>query len=155
MCPLGRLAILNGTDKWLATPALWLHAWICQSYLKHKKANLRDLIAGTGLVIAYKLYSNTWFLSLYVLEIGWMPSKNNRAHLLGYIMFCALFQSHQLIQTGVTIRKSSIPVKIGDFLLSHRSIQTGVTVRKRQIRVKREFFCPVLSGDLTDDLEKW
>ena len=41
----------------------------------------------------------------------WMTSKNNRAPLLGYAKLCLLFQSHQCIQTGVTVR-----VKISDFL---------------------------------------
>ena len=41
--------------------------------------------------------------------------KNNNALLLGYIKFCAIFQDHR-IQTGVTVRKRSIHVKIGDFL---------------------------------------
>ena len=42
--------------------------------------------------------------------------KNNRAFLLYYLKLCASFQSHMLIQTGVTVRKRSIPVKIGDIL---------------------------------------
>ena len=44
------------------------------------------------------------------LEIRWMTSKNNRAPLLYYIKHCASFQSHQWIQTGVTVWKSSIRV---------------------------------------------
>ena len=45
-----------------------------------------------------------------------MTSKNNRAPLLGHIKLCVLFQSHQWIQTGVTIRQYSIQVKMGNFL---------------------------------------
>ena len=45
---------------------------------------------------------------------GW-PCKNNRAPLLSCIKLCASFQSHGWIQTGVTVRKRSIWVKIGDF----------------------------------------
>ena len=44
-----------------------------------------------------------------------MTSKNNRAPLLYYIKHCASFQSHQWIQTGITVRKCSIRVKI-DYL---------------------------------------
>ena len=44
------------------------------------------------------------------LEIRWMTSKNNRVPLLYYIKHCASFQSHQWIQTGVTVWKSSIRV---------------------------------------------
>ena len=44
-----------------------------------------------------------------------MTSKNNTAPLLYYIKRCASFQSHWWIQTGVTVRKRSIRVKINDF----------------------------------------
>ena len=50
------------------------------------------------------------------LEIWWMTLKKSRAPLLYYIKFCASFQSHGWIQTGVTVRKRSIRVKIGNFL---------------------------------------
>ena len=50
------------------------------------------------------------------LEIWWMTLKNNRAYLLYIIKLYASFQSHRWIQTGVTVRKCSIQVKIGDFL---------------------------------------
>ena len=98
------------------------------------------------------------------LEIWCMTFKNNRAPLLCYIKLCASFQSHRWIQTGATVRKRSIRVKIGDFLSrvtkiwqmtlknnrapllccfklcasfhSHRRIPTKVTVRKCSILVK-------------------
>ena len=56
------------------------------------------------------------FLSYVTLKFHGWPWKNNRATLLCYIKLCASFQSHLWIQTGVTVRKRSIPVKIGDFL---------------------------------------
>ena len=117
------------------------------------------------------------------LEIWWMTSKNNRAPLLYYIKLCASFQSHGWIQTGVTVRKRSIRVKIGDFLVpcdleiwwmtlknnrtpllccfklyasfhSHRWIKIKVTVRKRSIWVKiGDFLCLVWPWNLMDDLE--
>ena len=95
-----------------------------------------------------------------------MTLKNYRAPLLHYIKLCASCQIPRWIQTGVTVRKRSIRVKIGDFLScvtlkfdgwpwktinrapllcniklfasfqSHQWIQTGVTVRKRSILVK-------------------
>ena len=43
-----------------------------------------------------------------------MTWKNNRAHLLYCVKFCASFQSHQWIQTWVIVRKRSIRVKIDD-----------------------------------------
>ena len=42
--------------------------------------------------------------------------KNNRAPHLYYIKLCASFQIHLWILTGVTVRKRSIWVKIGNFL---------------------------------------
>ena len=75
-----------------------------------------DLMAATGLVILFKLVSNSRFCGLCDHEIGWMPSKNNRASLLFYAKLCVSFQSHWCIQTGVTVRKCSIWVKIYDFL---------------------------------------
>ena len=93
-----------------------------------------------------------------------MTSKNNKAPLLYYIKLCASFQIHWWIQTGVTVRKCSIRLKIGDVLsrvtlkfdgwpwkiIGHRFYTTlsfvhhfkaiGIfkleTVRKRSIRVK-------------------
>ena len=41
--------------------------------------------------------------------------KNNRAPLLCYFKLCASFRSHWWIQTGVTVRKRLIWVKIDDF----------------------------------------
>ena len=80
------------------------------------KANLRDLIAVTGLVITLKLHSNRRFFSLCDLEIWWMTQKNNRAPLLCYFKLFASFRSHWWIQTGATVWKRLIWVKIDDFL---------------------------------------
>ena len=49
------------------------------------------------------------------LEIWWMTPKNNRVPLLGYFKLFASFRSHWWIQTGVTVRKLLIWVKIDDF----------------------------------------
>ena len=130
----------------------------------HNKANLRDLIAATGLVILLKLDSNHRFFSPCDLEIWWMTPKNNRAPLLCYFKLFVSFHSHWWIQTGVTVWKCLIWVKIDDFFnrvtlqfdvrpcknrapvpcysklcasfRSHWWIQIGVTLRKRPIRVK-------------------
>ena len=45
-----------------------------------------------------------------------MTLQINRPPLLYIIKLCASFQIHQWIQTGVTVRKRSIQVKISDFL---------------------------------------
>ena len=79
------------------------------------KANLRDLIAATGLVILLKLDSNHRFFSPCDPEIRWMTPKNNPAPLLCYFKLFASFRTHWWIQTGVTVRKRPIWVKINDF----------------------------------------
>ena len=79
------------------------------------KANLRDLIAATGLLILLKLDSNRRFFSLCDLEIWWMTLKYNRAPLLCYFKLFALFRSHWWIKTGVTVWKRLIWVTIDNF----------------------------------------
>ena len=69
------------------------------------KANLRDLIAATGLVILLKFDPNHRFFVPCDLEIWWMALENNRAPLLYYIKLCASFQIHRSIQIGITVRK--------------------------------------------------
>ena len=95
---------------------------------QQNKVNRRDLIAATGLVILLKFDSNRRFFSPCDLEIWWMTSKDYRAPLLHYIKHCA-YQTPRWIQTGVTVRKRSIRVKIG-------------------------IFCPVWPWNLMDDFEK-
>ena len=98
-----------------------------------------------------------------------MTSKNYRAPILHYIKLCASSQTPRWIQAGVTVRKHSIRVKIGDFFSpydleiwwmtlknnrtpllcyiklrasfpSHRWIRTKVTIRKRSFRVRNWWF---------------
>ena len=85
-------------------------------WMTSNKANLRDLIAATGLVILLKLDLNHRFFSPCDLEIWWMTQKNNRAPLLCYFKLFASFRSHWWMQTGVTVRKRLIWVKIDAFL---------------------------------------
>ena len=49
------------------------------------------------------------------LEIWRMTLKNNRAPFLWYFKLCASFHSNWWIQTGVTVRKRPIWVKMDDF----------------------------------------
>ena len=58
---------------------------------------------------------NQRFIVTRDLEIWQMTLKNNRAPLLCYFKLCASFRSHWWIQTGVTVRKRPIWVKIDDF----------------------------------------
>ena len=116
------------------------------------------------------------------LQIWWMTSKNERAP-LPYVRPCASFQSHWWIQIGVTVRKRSIWVKIGDILsqvtlkydgwswktIEHLFYTTPSFVYhfqtigefklelqsgNTQFRSKFVIFCPVWPWNLTDDLEK-
>ena len=56
------------------------------------------------------------FLERCDLEIWRMTFKNNRASLLCYFKLCVSFHTHWWIEIGVTVRKRSIWVKIGNFL---------------------------------------
>ena len=94
-------------------------SWYCPPIfqnIKKSKANLRDLIAATGLVILLKFDPKHQFFSLWDLEIWLMTSKNDRAHPLYYIKLCSSFQIHRWIQTEVPVWKPSLRDKIGDFL---------------------------------------
>ena len=84
---------------------------------QYNKANLRDLIAATDLVILFKLDSNLQFFSPCDLEIWWMTPKNNRASLLCYFKLFASFRSHLWVQTGVTVWRPLIWVKFDFFSL--------------------------------------
>ena len=61
------------------------------------------------------LGQNRWCFVPCDLEIWWITLKNNRASLLCCFKLCATFHSHQWIQTGVTVWKRPIWVKIDDF----------------------------------------
>ena len=97
----------------------WQDPWSPRRLQDHRlilnKANLGDLIAATGLVILLKLDSNRRFFSPCDLEIWWMTPKNNRAPLLCSFKLFVSFRSHWWIQTGVTVCKCLIWVKIYDF----------------------------------------
>ena len=104
---------------------------------------------------------NQWFFCPMRLEIREITLKNNKAPLLTYFKLSASFYIYWWIQTGVTVRKRPIWVKIGDFFVAcdleiwqmtfknNRApllcyfklcasfhgdlwISTGVTVQKRQ-----------------------
>ena len=77
-----------GCDKMVAiseTTLANLVSWI-------NKANLRDLIVATGLVILLKLDSNRWFFNLYDLEIWWMTSQK----IIGHLFYIASSFVHHL-----------------------------------------------------------
>ena len=90
----------------------------------NNKANLRDLMAATGLVILLKLDSNRRFFARVTLKFDGWPPKNNKARLLYYIKFCVSFQIHLWIQTRVTVRKRPILVKF-NYFFSHVTLKLG------------------------------
>ena len=151
------------------------------SRLRKNKANLRDLIAATGVVILLKLDSNRRFFSPCDLEIWWMTPKNNRAPLLCYLKLYASFRTHWWIHTGVSL-ETPIWVKI-DYFFSRVTLQfdgwpwktighpfhatssfvqhfvpigefTLALVWKRLFGSKSIIFLAVWPCSLTDDLEK-
>ena len=112
-----------------------------------------------------------------------MTLKNNRAPLLYYFKLCASFRSHWWIQTGVTVRKRPIWVKIHDFFsrvtlkfdgwpsktIGHlfyatsNFVQHFVPIREFKLELqsgnaqsgsKSTIFSAVWPWNLTDDLEK-
>ena len=87
---------------------------LCASYESHRqiKTQVTVRIAATGLVILFKLDLNRRFFSPCDLEIWWMTPKNNRAPFLCYLKLFTSFRSHWWIQTGVTVQKRLIWVKI-------------------------------------------
>ena len=132
---------------------------------------------------------NTKFVSkltIFCLVRPWiwqMILKNNRVHLLSYFKLCALFCSHQWIQTGVTVQKRPIQVKISNFLscasskfdgwpwktLGHFFYQTSsfvhhfVTISEFKLELqsgntqfgsKSAIFCPMWPWNLINNLEK-
>ena len=106
--------IINNNHHWFRQRLCVVQA---KNHYPNNKANLRDLISATGLIILLKLNSNRRFFSQCDLEIWWMTSKNNRAPLLYYVKLCASFEIHRWIKPGVTVRKPTIGVKIGDFFV--------------------------------------
>ena len=80
----------------------------------NNKANLRDLITATSLVILLKLDSN-WFFLLCDLEIWWMTRQIIRHIFYTTLKLCVSFHIHQWIQVGVTVWKRPIWVKFNDF----------------------------------------
>ena len=116
-------------------------------------------------------------------EIWWMTFKENRAPLVCCLKLYASFDSHQWIQTGVTVRKRLIRVKIDNYLscvtlkfdgwhrktighlfyamLSHVHHFKAIGEFKlksqsgnAQFVSKSVIFYPVWPWNLTDDLEK-
>ena len=145
------------------------------------KANLRDLIPATGLVILLKLDSNQKIFSPSDLEIWWMTLKNNGAPLtLSFVHhFKSVGEFKLELQSGnaqfrsksaiffvpcdleiwwMTLKNNRAPLlcyfKLCALFQSHWWIQTWIKVRERSIQVKISIFLPVWRWNLMIDLEK-
>ena len=153
---------------------IWLEIWDALAYCQSKtmftmyhiffylhKANLRDLIAATGLVIPYWIQIVDFPACVTLTFDGWPRKVTGHFFYTMSSFVCASFQTHQWIQAKVTVRKRSIRFEIDILSLwpwnlkddhgnnralllyyklcgsfqSHEWIQTGVTVWKRSIRV--------------------
>ena len=117
-------------------------------------------------------------------EIGWMTPKNNKARLLYNIKLSVSFDIHQWIQTGVTVPKRPIWVKLDDFFscvtlqfdirpcktigylfyaassFVHHFVAIGelkleLQSGNAQFGSNSTIFRGVWPCNLTDDLEKW
>ena len=105
----------------------WMHLSIGQ--VDCNKANLRDLIAATGLVILLKFDPNHRFFSLVTLKFDGWPLKT-----IGHLFYTTSSFVHHF--------KS-----IGELKLK---LQSGNT----QFGSKSAIFCPVWPWNLMDDLRK-
>ena len=83
---------------------------LCASFRSHRWFQTGDTVRKRPIWV-----KNRQFLEPCDLEIWDMTLKNNRAPLLYYFKLCASFPSHRWFQTGDTVRKPPIWVKIDDF----------------------------------------
>ena len=138
------------------------------------KANLRDLIARTGLVISHWIQIVNFSARVTLKFDGWP---------LYYVKLFVSFQIHQWIQIGVTVRKLSIRVEIGDILprvtlkfdgwpwkiIGHvfyttpsfvhhfksiGEVKLELQSRNAKFGSKLVIFCPAWLWNLMDDVEK-
>ena len=108
----------HNNNIWIACKYIqYVQWWYDKSYVYHKT---RQIWGIWKLRLAYSpetpnLGQNRWCFVSCDLEIWRMTMENNRASLLYCFKLCVTFHSHQWIQTGVTVRKRPIWVKLDDF----------------------------------------
>ena len=86
------------------------------------------------------LGQNRQFFVLCDLEIWQMTLRTKMAPLLTYFELCASFCSHWWIQTGVTVRKRPIWVKISDFF-AHGNLEIWqMTVKNNRVPLLTNYF---------------
>ena len=109
-CPLWPWNLMDDLGKQLGTSSI-PHQTLCIISKPPVKSNLSYSPE------TLNLGQNRQFFVLCDVEIWWMTLINNRALFLCSFKLCASFHSHWWIQTGVTVRKRSIWVKIDDFFI--------------------------------------
>ena len=124
-----KLELQNGNAQFASKSTIYFAMWpwnLMDDLLKIDRAPLlsnmnlcvsfhNHMWIQTGVTVRkHQIWVNDFFV-LLDLSISQMTLKNNRAPLLCYFKLCALFQSHWWIQTGVTVQKRLIWVKIDDF----------------------------------------
>ena len=84
----------------------------------HLTQNVMRFGLWDGKPVSWLKCHEIWRMSWDLSSVWWGPDyndlKKHRQLLLYYIKLCSSFQNHRWIQTGVTARKHSIWVKIGD-----------------------------------------
>ena len=115
------------------------------------KANLRDLIAATGLVMWNWIQIMDFSARVTLKFDGW--PREIKSLLLSYIKLCASFQIHRWIQTGVTARKHSIRIEIGDICPVWRSeLMDDLAKQKDIFPILHQALCIISNPSMTSNL---
>ena len=172
----------EGMTSWVGASKMYF-CFVKHFGTKINKANLRDLIAATGLVFLHKIGLKS--LIFWPMWHGnFMEEVENQQGTSSILCqaLCIISKPSANSNWSYSPEKPNLSqnwwfffpldVKIWQMTVknnratrqcyfkmcasfhSHLSIQNGVTVRKRQIWVKIDDFCPVWPWSLTDDLEK-
>ena len=96
---------------------------------EHNKANLRDLIAATGLVILLKLDSNHRFFSHVTLKFDWWPRK-----IIGYLFYITSIFVHHFIAIG----EFKLKLQSGNTQFGSKSAETLNSGQNRRFIVPYE-----------------
>ena len=102
-CPSQHIIIVWIMNQSHILPDWGRHADMANGCLHFNKANLRDLIAATGLVILLKLDSNRRFFAHVTLKFDGWPRK-----IISHVFYTTssfVYHFISIIQIGVTVRK--------------------------------------------------
>ena len=102
-------------EPWLLMTSQVFFHWIILTHWgqkNHNKANLRDLIAATGLVISNWIQIIDFF---HLKFDGWRRKTKGTSFILCQAL-CIISIPSGEFETGVTVQKCSIQIEIGDIL---------------------------------------